>query len=165
MISHNSIGALLISLASGCAFAGQTEALEVFSAATCGALTFQGDRMVEDISNSFMHFTKSGRAALISELSRVGILTQSVSKSGALSCAVSPQGLTPVGRRVGDNGLDEFDVKADINLQWSRCDGRACTKFGTPKKAVVTGTVTTLTVNGRPAYKLSAITFQEGLTK
>lgn len=165
MIRPNLIGSLLIALASGGAYAGQSEALEVFQSATCAALTFQGDRMVDDISNSFMHFTRTGRASLIAELSRVGILTQTVSKSGALRCTVIPQGLAPVGRRLGDNGLDEYDVKADVSLQWSRCDGRNCSKVGAPGKATVSGTVATLTMNGRPAYRLTRITFQEGVGK
>ena len=165
MIIRKAIAPLLIVLASGNAVAGQTEALEVFQSAACGALNFQGDRMVEDISNSFMHFTKSGRASLISELSRVGVLTQSVSNSGALRCVAIPQGLAPVGRRVGENGLDEYDVKTEVNLEWSRCEGRSCSKSGPSKKAVISGTVATLSLNGRLAYKLTRITVQEGLGK
>jgi len=163
---RNVLGAVVIAIAGTGANAGQAEALEVFAAASCGALTFQGDRMVEDIGNSFMHFTKAGRAALIAEMARVGLLSQAISKTGALRCFVIPQGIAALGRRVGENGLDEYEVKADVNLQWAHCDdGRSCANLGSPRRAGLTGTVATLTVNGRLAYKLTTIAFHESPTQ
>lgn len=140
--------------------AAEADALEVFAAAVGGAFTFNGQRVVDDVSLSFMHFTKSGRAALISELQRTGVISQATTKRGALK-AFATSNKFIASRRVGKNGVDEYDVRGEMELQWNICDAGSCVPAGPRRKVGASGTVVPVVAFGRPSYKVSALTIDE----
>ncbi len=170
MAKHTSFGitrlmaassALMISaLAAPLARASDIDATETFSAALSGAFTFSGQRAADDIPLSFMHFTKAGRLALIDELQRTGVVAQAVAKKGSLKAFASSNKFIST-RRVGPSGVDEYEVKGEVELQWNTCEVGSCVPTGPRKKAIATGTVVQVTAYGRPAFKISNIALAE----
>lgn len=154
----------MLVLAAGMSFrvcAAEADAKEVFSVASAGGMTFSANRVVEDVSLVFMHFTPEGRASLISELERTGLVAEVVGKGAAVRAEL-PVAALQVARRAGADGLDEYDVSGTMKLQWSRCTspGVGCTPVGLSKDAKVSGTVLQVTVSGRPAYRISSIRYE-----
>lgn len=141
--------------------ASGSDAREVFSVAAAGAMTFAGDRVVEDVSVVYLHFTPEGRSALISELERTGIVAEVVSKRLSVRSDL-PISSVQAHRRVGVDGLDEYDMTGDMRLQWSRCEPAGCSAVGAPKAVKVSGVVVQSTLNGRPAYRISSIRYEGG---
>lgn len=154
---------LCLLAASSGAQASESDAREVFATAVSGAMSFAGDRAVDDISVSFLHYTSQGRAALINELERTGLLAQAVNYRAAVRAEL-PANTVVIRRRVGADGLEEYDASATLSLQWSKCDAKGCATTGQSKSARVTGTVVPVVLNGRPGYKVSKLQL-EGATK
>jgi len=155
--------AAVLATASLPSFSAESDAKEVFSAAAAGGMTFTANRVVEDVSLVFLHFTTQGRAALISELERTGVVAEVVGKGAALRGDLPPSAIQ-VKRRVGADGLDEYEVTGEMKLQWSRCaaSGGSCTSAGPAKSVKVSGTVLQAVMNGRPAYRINTIRFDGG---
>lgn len=155
---------MVLALAAGLSFpvlAAEADAKEVFSVAAAGGMTFSANRVVEDVSLVFMHYTPEGRAALISELERTGLVAEVVGKGAAVRAEL-PVATLQVTRRAGVDGLDEYDVVGTMRLQWSRCvsPGTSCTPVGLMKDSKVSGKVLQVTVSGRPAYRISSIRYE-----
>ena len=138
----------------------ERDASEVFSAAVGGGFTFNGQRVVDDVSLSFLHYTKAGRAALINELERTRVIYQLIGKKGALR-AFSQANKFSATKRVGPSGLDEYMVRGEMELQWSVCDISSCVPSGPRNKVSVQGLVIPVTAFGRPAYKVDSLTVSE----
>lgn len=143
---------------SGSVHAAESDAREVFSVAAAGAMTFSSARVVEDVSLVYLHFTSAGRMALIGELERTGLVKEVVSKRMAVRGDM-PVSAVQARRRVGADGLDEYEMVGDMKLQWSRCVDGGCTDVGGPKSVKVTGVVVQATLNGRPAYRVSGVRY------
>lgn len=143
--------------------AADTDAREVFSVAVAGGMTFSAARASEDIGMVFLHYTPSGRSALIGELERTGVLAEALGKGAAVRADL-PASELQVRRRVGADGLDEYDVNGEMRLQWSRCapGGGGCVSAGSPKKVVVSGSVVQTYMNGRPAYRVNTVRYEGG---
>ena len=155
------IGVAGVLFLSAGAVAGQDEAREVFAVAASSSLTFMSERVVEDVSQSFLQYTKAGRTGLISEMERVGVLGPAVNKGMSLRTNMTSSTVA-VARRVGSNGLDEYDMRGVAVLQWTKCGTSGCVDSGDSKKAVITGVVVSMVLNGRPGYRVSSITLSEG---
>ena len=156
--------ALIVLFCCACGFnaqAAETDAREVFSIAAAGAMTFSGSRVAEDVSLVYLHFTPQGRAALIAELERTGLVAEVVNKRLSIRSEL-PISSVEARRRVGSDGLDEYEMVGDMRLQWSRCAASGCSRVGAAKALKVTGVVVQTTMNGRPAYRVSSIRYEGG---
>lgn len=142
-------------------YASEGEAREVFSIAAAGAMTFSYKKVIDDISMVFLHFTPAGRASLIGELERTGVVAEAIGKSAAIRGDM-PTSAIQVSRRVDGDGFDEYSVSGDMQVRWSRCmeDGR-CVPSGTQKTVRVEGVVVQAPANGRPAYRINSLRFVE----
>lgn len=138
----------------------ESDAASVFAAALLGSFTFNSVRTAEDISLSFMHFTKSGRQSLISELQRSKVVVESVSKKGGVKSFANPAKFSVV-RRAGAAGVDEYDIRGDFEIQTSLCEGASCVPSGPRKRIAVTGVVVPVTAFSRPSLKVSVIALGE----
>lgn len=137
------------------AYATESEANAVFKAGVEGVLTFRNDRMVVEMTSGLSHFTIEGRAAVIEELKRTGIVRQATAKNGSLSTVVK-EGFNSTAQ-VGASGLNEYLVNARATFQWQRCVNKTCVPVGDALPGRVSGTVQEVQVNGRPAYRINSI--------
>lgn len=160
IVKTSSSSLMLAILLASPVLAADGDAAEIFAIAASGAFTFNGQRVVDDVSLSFMHFTKAGRQAVISELQRTGVISQAMMKKGALKAFSSGNKFVST-RRVGRGGVDEYDLRGEIELQWNICDGGSCVPAGPRKKVSASGTVIPVTAFGRPSYKVSSIVIDE----
>lgn len=142
-------------------FASEVDAREVFAVGAAGGMTFTASRVAEDVSLVFLHFTPDGRASLISELERTGVVSEVVNKRLGVRGDL-PASAVQVRRRAGSDGLDEYDMSGDMRLQWSKCTDVGCVPSGTPKNLKVSGVVVQSVINGRPAYRVRSIRYEGG---
>lgn len=153
--------AVMVLGACGKVLAAESDAREVFAVAAAGAMTFSSSRVVEDVSLVYLHFTPDGRASLIAELERTGLVTEVVTKGLSVRSDL-PLSALQARRRAGPDGLDEYEMTGDMKLQWNRCANSGCSAVGAPKVVKVSGVVVQTTMNGRPAYRVSSVRYEGG---
>ena len=142
--------------------ATEQEAREVFGAAVAGGLTFNSLRPVEDIGSSLLHFTKEGRLQFLDQLQRSELIREVTTRNAELRTRVAPASVV-VTKRLGSDGLAEFDLRMDVVVELRKCEGATCIPLGKEKRAQVSGMVVGLVTNGRPTWRVKQVTIA-GLT-
>lgn len=152
---------LIISLAicflASQANANEGEARTVFNTAITTAFNFKSHQIADEISLSFPHFTKNGRASLINILESSGIVKEAVTKNGSLQTTIKNGSLHVEIAKINNN--DIYIITANALFQWQRCIQRTCVPVGDEKPHLIKAEVISVMENNRPAMKINHISF------
>lgn len=151
------IVSLFVGLLATQASANEGEARTVFTTAITTAFNFKSYQIADEISLSFPHFTKNGRASLISLLDSSGIVKEAVNKNGSLQTTIKNGTLHVEIAKINNN--DIYIVTTNALFQWQRCIQRTCVPVGNEKPNLIKAEIISVMENNRPAMKVNHISF------